>query len=58
VRAMPAKTLAEVFEEHGADAIPEDDISTALDKAKQTATEKGIPVVVFGSLYYMGSLDP
>ena len=56
VRAMPAKTLAEVFEEHGADAIPEDDISTALDKAKQTATEKGIPVVVFGSLYYMGSL--
>ncbi len=57
VRAMPAKILAEVFEEHGADAIPEDDISTALDKAKQTATEKGIPVVVFGSLYYMGSLN-
>lgn len=54
VRSMQAGKLAKVFSCLGADAEAVENVNEALSKAKSLGAEKDIPVVVFGSLYYMG----
>ena len=56
VRAMPAKALANVFKSMGADAEASADVKEALLSAIETAMDKDMPVVAFGSLYYIGEL--
>ena len=56
VRSMPAEKLAEVFSCLGADAQAVENVNEALSKAKSLGVERDIPVVIFGSLYYMGNV--
>ena len=57
VRAMSANELARIFTRLGADAEPAEDVRSALETAKKTARELDMPVIAFGSLYYIGRLS-
>ncbi len=56
IRALGSKKLAYLFESLGAPSEAEDTAELAMIKAKKLAKIKDMPVVVFGSLYYIGKV--
>ena len=56
IRAVSAFELASIFNSLGTHAEASDTISGAIKKATVVAMEENLPVVVFGSFYYMGKL--
>lgn len=55
-RAMSAMELADIFIKNNACAIPEKTVNEAINSARDEAIHSGKPVVLFGSLYYMGDV--
>ena len=56
VRALPAVELADIFSGLGADAQSTETVREALTLAMEKSVMNDMPVIVFGSLYYLGEL--